>query len=145
MALLDKVPSQKACRVPCELTDAPVTTHPRMKIKIHVKERNIPYNTANQRCLQHVNRHPNPPVATATRPDDSRRPNEAFLNFARLMSEGSADKVLTLKNESPKANLIARADITMPMKNTSAERMVRASAGYFLDVKQTHILFYFIR
>ena len=84
-------------------------------------------------------------MATATRPDDSNRPNEAFLNFARLMSEGSADNVFTLKNESPRANLIARAEITIPIKNTRAERIVRASAGYFLDLKQTHILVYFIK
>jgi len=102
--------------------------------------------TANQRCLQQVKMHPNPPVATATRPDDSKRPNEAFLNFAMFMSLGSSSPMdLTLKNESPIANLIASAEMTIPMKKTRAERMVRARAGYFRDLKQTHILFYFIR
>ena len=90
--------------------------------------------------LQQVKKNPKKPVEKAIMPAPSKMPNEMFLNLSTSTSEMSPWRVFTVKKESPTAKRMARAEITIPMQKISTERIVRYKAGYFLVLKQQHIL-----
>ena len=96
--------------------------------------------TAKDLLLQQVKKNPKNPVEKAIMPAPSKMPNEMFLNLSTSTSEMSPWRVFTVKKESPTAKRMASAEITIPMQKMSTERIVRYKAGYFLVLKQQHIL-----
>jgi hypothetical protein len=75
------LPSHSCSRVDSEVTDAPVITHPAIKIINQVKDKNTPYITINHFYLQQVITSPITPVKKAIIPILTSIPKAPFLKF----------------------------------------------------------------